>query len=105
MKTTITALAVITAVISKASWIWPLIEFCLYLFKDKEFNYFSLWFMLIAFVTAAVFMGLATYLNIKAAPKESTFQERLRDMANKTNPKKSAFESRLNEMENKRNKP
>ena len=84
MKIIITTLAVITAVISKASWIWPLIEFCLYLFKDKEFNYFSLWFMLISWIVAVVFVLLAAYLNTKEAPKEPTFQERLRDMANKT---------------------
>ena len=83
MKIIITTLAVITAVISKISWIWPLIEFCLYLFKDKEFNYFFFFFMLIAFVTAAIFLGLTTYLNLREREKNpiSSFQARLEQMA------------------------
>ena len=83
MKIIITALAVITAVISKLSWIWPLIEFCLYLFKDKEFNFFSLWFMLISWIVAVVFILLAAFMNAKSSESKfkSSFQSRLEQMA------------------------
>jgi hypothetical protein len=36
-------LFVLTAIAANLSWIWPVVEFCLYLFKNDPFNWVSVW--------------------------------------------------------------
>jgi len=89
MKKLITlALGLISYFGSAASCVWAVVEFILYLVKDKEFNWWSVWMILICGVIAIVFLFIAAITEAKEeieasklAPKKSKFQEKLEKMA------------------------
>ncbi len=68
--------------------IWAIIEFILYLVKDKEFNWNSLWFFISSIILFIVFLILAAYFSNKESKKnyvnsKSKWQQRLDEMKSK----------------------
>lgn len=84
-----TILAVLAYLGSAVSCIWAIVEFILYLVKDKVFNWWSVWMILICgglalvmFIFSAVFTVKARNESVKNfTGKKSRFQERLEQMA------------------------
>jgi predicted membrane channel-forming protein YqfA (hemolysin III family) len=65
---------------SVISCIWALIEFIIYLVKDTQFNWWSVWCILI-FGLLALILGLITFVFLaKDRTKKSSFQIRLEEM-------------------------
>jgi phosphotransferase system glucose/maltose/N-acetylglucosamine-specific IIC component len=87
-------LAVITA---NVAFVWGIIEFILYLAKDKEFNWWSVW----AFVISAV---IAIAITIIAAVAKVKQRNRAWDdmKQRRTTGKRSRFQERLEEMQRQR---
>lgn len=84
-------LAVITA---NVAFVWGIIEFILYLAKDKEFNWWSVGAFVISTVIAIVLTIITAVAKVKqrnlawddmkqrrTTGKKSSFQERLEEMA------------------------
>jgi len=87
-KLVLAVLGLISYFGSAASCVWAVVEFILYLVKDKEFNWWSVWMILICGVIAIVFIFTAAITDAKEkvsaakfTPKKSTFQEKLEKMA------------------------
>ncbi len=83
------------------SCIWAMVEFILYLVKDKPFNWWSIWSILICscaaialFIIGAVMSTKTKYNVRKSAPitdaifKKSRFQDRLEEMERQRNNNK-----------------
>ena len=86
--------AIITA---NLAFVWAIVEFALYLAKDKEFNWWSVWAFAIS-VIVAIALVIATAV--------SQFKKRNSFLADnkqrrKTN-KKSRYEARMDEIAQKR---
>lgn len=89
MKKLVLAILGVTAYLgATASGIWAIVEFVLYLVKDKEFNWWSVWMILICGVSALVFLVMSAVIDgkekieaAKLTPKKSKFQEALEKMA------------------------
>lgn len=87
-------LAIITA---NVAFVWAIIEFILYLVKDKEFNWWSVWAFVISVVVAIVLVIIASVMAVKNRNSAmADFKQR------RTTGKKSRFQERLEEMEQKR---
>lgn len=74
--------SIIALICSWACPVWALIEFILYLVKDKEFNWLSLWL----FFLSSVYLIILSIVDIKSTEdkpvkKVSAFQARLEQMA------------------------
>ena len=101
MKALLTAvLTFISRIACAVSVIWIIVEFLIYLVKDKPFNWWSVWAMLISgFLTFAFFI-LTAVLAHKANKKEI---ERLAGLGrNENGIKKSSFQTKLEEMAQRR---
>lgn len=65
--------------------VWSVVEFILYLVKDKEFNWWSLWSILICVVISFTSFVFAVILSDDSRQKpvfeRSSFQERLEEIA------------------------
>ena len=85
----LTAIAVIISlIISTGSFFWTLIEFLIYLFKDREFNWVSLSIWIIS--TAAGVIGYIAYvIYFYGIDQDTEKSNRFR---------KSAFERRIDEI-------
>jgi uncharacterized membrane protein (DUF106 family) len=77
------------------SSIWAVVEFILYLVKDRPFNWWSVW-IFITCIVLALFVVIASAIieaknrqdSIKNfTPKRSRFQERLEEMSKQRNTK------------------
>jgi uncharacterized membrane protein len=94
MKVVLTSLlALIAYVGSTISCIWSLVEFILYLVKDKPFNWWSVWSILI-------FIGLGLIMLIHLFTK--SIKNRNKSVEDFNLKRKSKFQERLDEMEKKR---
>jgi len=90
MKTILTGVTAFLAYLGAvASSIWAIVEFILYLVKDKVFNWWSVWMILICagvallmFIASAVFAvkNKSEIKNFTEVGKKSRFQERLEQM-------------------------
>ena len=91
MKVVLTSvLAFIAYLGSVVSCIWAIVEFILYLVKDKIFNWWSVWSILICgglalvmFIFSAVFTVKTRNKSVKnfEGKRTSRFQQRLEEMA------------------------
>lgn len=96
MKVIITiVLAVVAYLGISISFIWAIVEFILYLVKDKDFNWWSIWSIILCVVTAVVLTFVVVFMEHKAK----------RDVLNSFGGKKSKFQQRLEEMQAKRKQP
>ncbi len=94
MKVVLTStLAFIAYLGSAVSCIWAIVEFTLYLVKDKNFNWWSVWSILIC-------VGLALVMSIFAAV--FTVNTRNESVKNFEGKRTSRFEQRLKEMAERR---
>lgn len=67
MKVVLTSVAAIIAYLgSVVSSIWAIVEFILYLVKDKIFNWWSVWSILICAVLALVLFIFSSIFSIKS---------------------------------------
>lgn len=73
------------------SMVWAIVEFILYLVKDKEFNWWSVWLTIIFIVTA-----ITSAILLMAIKEEYKLPKPNRDG-------KSKFAERLEKMEKQRN--
>lgn len=99
MKTLITGLISIVAKIGASlSCIWAIIEFILYLVKDRPFNWWSVWSIIICTITTIVMAITCVYYQHKERRlnkndtypgKKSRFQQKLEEIAEKRNNKLS----------------
>ena len=72
MKTlTLFAVKFLAVLSANASFIWAIIEFILYLVKDKEFNWWSVWTFLISVATGII----SLLLLIAIEPRKKTFAD------------------------------
>jgi phosphotransferase system glucose/maltose/N-acetylglucosamine-specific IIC component len=78
---------------SVVSSIWAIVEFILYLVKDKAFNWWSVWMILICIGAGIVLFFFNLFFMIKQRSKESKTENRFG---------KSRFQQRLEEMAEKR---
>lgn len=64
------------------SFIWAIVEFILYLVKDKEFNWWSVWCIIIFSVLSILFFILSTIVYSKIIEKRKTvnFNDRLEEI-------------------------
>lgn len=87
MKALITGLlTIIMYLATGASFIWAIVEFILYLVKDKPFDWWSVWSILICgFISIILFVLCAFYAAKIESEKRNkgTFQSRLNDMEKK----------------------
>ncbi len=56
---------VLTVIIANATFVWAIIEFILFLAKDKEFNWWSVWFFVISAVVAIILTIIAVVTKAK----------------------------------------
>ena len=75
----------ISAIAANIFGIWAIVEFILYLVKDKYFNWLSVWLFGISVVLIIVFMVLSLIVNGKARTSnfnltKSKFQQRIEEM-------------------------
>ena len=87
-------LAVITA---NVAFVWAIIEFILYLAKDKVFNWWSVWAFVISVVVAIVVSIFALVAKTKARNKAWEEMKQRRPER-----KKSKFQERLEQMQKAR---
>ena len=78
----------ISGFLAQTFCIWAIIEFIVYLVKDKAFNWLSVWLFIASVVLFILLMILAIITNGKTLTKDfhstkSKFQQRLEDMQNK----------------------
>ncbi len=71
-----TILATLAHLGSVVSCIWAIVEFILYLVKDKVFNWWSVWMILICVGLAVAMSLLSVVFASKLRGKRSIFQER-----------------------------
>ena len=90
MKSIFISIALLVTLLSvRLSWVWPAVEFVLYLVKERPFNWFSLYFMLFTWVIGAVAIFAAAVLTdhkeqIRYKTRKSiSFSERLKKLSNK----------------------
>ena len=81
----------IAVVAANVTFLWGIIEFILYLIKDKAFNWWSVWGFIISVVIALVCVVFALIVKSKA-----------RTTSINSGRFKSRFQQRLEEMEQKR---
>ena len=81
----------IAVVSANVTFLWGIIEFILYLVKDKAFNWWSVWCFIISVVIALVCVVFALIVKSKS-----------RTTSINTGRFKSKFQQRLEEMEQKR---
>jgi membrane protein YdbS with pleckstrin-like domain len=79
MKAIISLLAIPVIIGASLAWVWPVVEFILYLFKDRQFNWWSVWACLICWALA-LFAVIFAAMN-KPTIRRSSFQTRLEEMA------------------------
>lgn len=92
MKIILTGLITLTSYFGITfSCIWAMVEFLLYLVKDKPFNWWSVWSILICIVV--VFLGSILTLFLAAKEEHDTKIS-----------EKSSFQIKIEEMQAKRNK-
>jgi len=83
MKTITTMIIMIISYIGCAvTPIWAIVEFILYLVKDREFNWWSVWTFIISIIVAIVSVTIMASIKSKInigdfKRKTSKFQERL----------------------------
>lgn len=83
------------------SGIWTIVEFIIYLVKDHQFNWWSLWTLIISICTLIVSMVATLIFAALQKKNASSFP------TSDTRPhfvKKSKFQLRLEEMEKQKNK-
>lgn len=56
---------VLSVIIANATFVWAIIEFILFLAKDKEFNWWSVWFFVISAVVAIILTIIAVVTKAK----------------------------------------
>lgn len=84
---------VLAVIAANVAFVWAIIEFILYLAKDKVFNWWSVWAFVISVVVAIALVIIAAVWQVKernrawddmkqrrATGKKSRFQERLEEM-------------------------
>ncbi|MHC1774306.1 MAG: hypothetical protein AB9834_02715 [Lentimicrobium sp.] len=81
----------IAVVAANVTFLWGIIEFILYLVKDKAFNWLSVWGFIISIIIALVCVVFALIVKSKA-----------RTTSINSGRFKSRFQQRLEEMEQKR---
>lgn len=96
MKYIITLIGSVIAYLSAAGLgIWVIVEFILYLVKDRPFNWWSLWSLIICIIVILIaLIILAMIVTSQGKTNTSGFDA--------TNPKRSKFQQRLDEMEKER---
>ena len=101
MKTLLTAvLTFISRIACAISVIWIIVEFLIYLVKDKPFNWWSVWAMLISgFLAFAFFILTAMYAHKEKKKIIEKFAANGRD---ENGIKKSSFQTKLEEMSQRR---
>lgn len=81
MKSIIVIISSVIIVSAYFIWVWPAVEFILYLVKDRPFNWWSVWTCLILWVTAlAAFFGLAVFTARDKYTSKPSFSDRLKEM-------------------------
>jgi len=97
MKTLISLLLLLASYFGiTISGIWAIIEFILYLVKDREFNWCSVWSIVICIVTTFILFIVTAVLATTSKTNEdkyiktatSNFKKRLAEMAEKRNQSK-----------------
>jgi phosphotransferase system glucose/maltose/N-acetylglucosamine-specific IIC component len=94
-------MAVIAYFGTTVSCIWSVVEFILYLAKDKEFNWWSVYSIFICLFTALLLVIISfifTYLNGKKSVEEKSKFNGIDTYA----PKRSEFQKRLEAMQKER---
>lgn len=86
---------VLAVIVANISFLWVIIEFILYLVKDKSFNWWSVYTFIISVVVALAIVIYASVVKVKASKK------RLNDLIGK--PRKSKFQQKLDEAMSKAN--
>ena len=61
--------AIIFVIVSKISFVWAVIEFILYLLKDKDFNWISVYLFVFSSILAIIFCFKAGIKEAKEANK------------------------------------
>jgi uncharacterized membrane protein YpjA len=95
MKVIILLIVQVLAVIgANVGFFWACIEFILYLVKDKEFNWLSVWLFVASTILALGSVLYAAYLKSKnqknrttSINRESKFRKRLREAMEKADTK------------------
>lgn len=88
---------VLAVIAANIAFVWAVIEFILYLAKDKVFNWWSVWAFVISVVVAIALVIIAAVWQVKERNSALTkFKKR------RTTGKKSRYQERLEEMEQKR---
>jgi uncharacterized membrane protein YbhN (UPF0104 family) len=88
-------IALVSYLAACASCIWALVEFILYLVKDRPFNWWSVWTIIICGVFALVMVVIYAVVAAK---------ENKRDLKKFQTRRKSNFEERLEKMAEERNR-
>lgn len=86
---------IVAVIIANVAFVWAIIEFILFLVKDKEFNWWSVWIFVISAVVAIILNIIVVVTKVKqrnrtrvdmkqhqVTEKKSKFQERLEEMRN-----------------------
>ena len=88
---------VLAVIAANVAFVWAIIEFILYLAKDKVFNWWSVWAFVISVVVAIALVIIAAVCQVKERNSAlAKFKQRRYKMP------KSRFQQRLEEMEQKR---
>lgn len=91
MKTIILILAGVLAYLgSTISIVWAIVEFVLYIAKDKPFNWWSIWTLIICIVLSFALFILGVYLEAKSYGLRPTYRG------------KGGFQNRLERMQKER---
>ena len=87
---------VLSVIVANLSLLWCLIEFILYLVKDKDFNWWSIW----VFIIAIMIIGSVT-LYEDISKKNKAKEKLLKKFEEFNHRPKSRFQAKLNEISNK----
>lgn len=88
---------VLAVIAANVAFVWAIIEFILYLAKDKVFNWWSVWAFVISVVVAIALVIIAAVWQVKERNRAWDDMKQRR-----TTGKKSRFQERLEEMQRQR---
>lgn len=90
-------LQILAVIGANISFVWVIIEFILYLVKDKSFNWWSVWIFIISVVMA---IGLTLIVSIIKIKSTNSLSKKM--TSNLNTHKRSKFQERLEQLEKKK---
>lgn len=82
MKALLLGIAIFASYLTAmASSVWTLVEFIIYLAKDHEFNWWSLWVFIGSSITSIVLVVVGAFYKKKIKSERPSFAERLKEKA------------------------